>query len=164
MTNDAKFAATSVSDNEIFISRTFQAPRTVVFEAWTKAEHVRRWWDPSGMPLAVCEIDLRPNGAFRWVNLDGGGAELTFGGVYYEIVAPERLIFAVQTLPIKGNAVARLNFSESDGVTVLEMTIAFDSIEDRDTLLEMRMDDGTARTLENLAEYIRQNTRLFGSN
>ena len=53
------------SDREIVITRAFDAPRTVVFDAWTKAEHVAHWWDPSGAPLAVCEIDLRPAGAFR---------------------------------------------------------------------------------------------------
>ena len=59
---------TTPSDREIVITRAFDAPRTVVFDAWTKAEHVAEWWDPSRTPLAVCEIDLRPNGAFRFVN------------------------------------------------------------------------------------------------
>ena len=52
----------------IMVTRLFDAPPSAVFEAWTKAEHVAHWWDPSGAPLAVCEIDLRPGGAFRWIN------------------------------------------------------------------------------------------------
>jgi uncharacterized protein YndB with AHSA1/START domain len=52
----------------ITVTRRFDVPPSAVFEAWTKTEHVAHWWDPSGAPLAVCEIDLRPGGAFRWVN------------------------------------------------------------------------------------------------
>lgn len=72
--NIGPVAITTPGDRQIVITRLFDAPRALVFEAWTKAEHVARWWDPSGVPLAVCEIDLRPNGAFRWVNRapDGG--------------------------------------------------------------------------------------------
>ena len=55
---------TTPGDSQIVVTRLFDAPRALVFEAWTKAEHVVHWWDPSGTPLAVCEIDLRPNGAF----------------------------------------------------------------------------------------------------
>jgi uncharacterized protein YndB with AHSA1/START domain len=68
----------------------------VVFEAWTKAEHVAHWWDPSGLPLAVCEIDLRPNGAFRCVNRGPKGEGHSFTGIYREIAAPERLVFTVR--------------------------------------------------------------------
>ena len=68
MKNTGTFTVTTPTDREIVLTRIFDAPRAVVFEAWTKAEHVANWWDPSGVPLSVCEIDLRPNGAFRWVN------------------------------------------------------------------------------------------------
>jgi uncharacterized protein YndB with AHSA1/START domain len=66
LTNNLEaFHITTPSDREIVMTRGFDAPRSYVFEAWTRAEHVKQWWDPSGAPLAVCEIDLRPNGAFR---------------------------------------------------------------------------------------------------
>jgi hypothetical protein len=68
MENAKRAKVTTLSDREIVITRVFDAPRSIVFEAWTKAEHVVHWWDPSGAPLSVCEIDLRPNGAFRFVN------------------------------------------------------------------------------------------------
>ena len=77
---------TTPGDRQIVMTRLFDAPRAVVFEAWTKAEHVTHWWDPSGVPLAVCEIDLRPNGAFRWVNrAPDGGEGHSFSGIYREI-------------------------------------------------------------------------------
>jgi uncharacterized protein YndB with AHSA1/START domain len=66
--NIATVKIATPTDREIVITRIFDAPRAVVFEARTNAEHVAHWWDPSGMPLAICEIDLRPNGAFRWVH------------------------------------------------------------------------------------------------
>jgi uncharacterized protein YndB with AHSA1/START domain len=123
--------------------------RAVVFEAWTKAEHVAQWWDPGGVPLAVCEIDLRPNGAFRWVNrAPDGGEGHSFTGNYREIAPPERLVFAGLA------GIATLVFTEDGKKTKLTMTIACATSKDRDALLQMRVDDGTAQTLENLAAYL----------
>jgi uncharacterized protein YndB with AHSA1/START domain len=144
---------TTPTDSEIVITRIFDAPRAVVFEAWTKAEHVAHWWDPTGVPLSVCEIDLRPNGAFRWVNSAHGG-DHTFTGTYREITAPERLVFAARIFPSRPDPVTTLIFSEEGGKTKLTMTIECKSVEDRDALLQMRIDAGTARTLENLAGYL----------
>ena len=72
----------------LVMTRTFDAPREDVFEAWTTPEQVALWWDPTGAPLAVCEIDLRPGGAFRWINQGEIGAKHPFAGVYREIVPP----------------------------------------------------------------------------
>jgi uncharacterized protein YndB with AHSA1/START domain len=153
MKNARTFEVTTPTDCEILLTRIFDAPRAAVFEAWTKAEHVKHWWDPSGVPLAACEIDLRPNGAFRWVNSAHGG-EHSFTGTYREIVAPERLVFTVKILPSRPAPVATLLFSEDSGKTKLTMRIECNSLEDRDALLQMRIDVGTGRTLENLAEYL----------
>jgi uncharacterized protein YndB with AHSA1/START domain len=137
----------------IVITHVFDAPRAAVFDAWTKAEHVTHWWDPNGEPLAVCEIDLRPNGAFRWVNRDG--ADYPFTGTYLEVAAPERLVFTAQAFSGSPESVGTLIFTEDGQRTKLTMTIECKSIEDRDALLEMRVDVGTAQTLKNLAEYLR---------
>ena len=153
MGNTGTFTVTTPTDHEIVLTRIFNAPRAVVFEAWTKAEHVANWWDPSGVPLSVCEIDLRPNGAFRWIN-SAHGMEHSFTGTYCEITAPERLVFAVRIIPSRPDPVATLIFSEEGGKTKLTMTIECKSVGDRDALLQMRIDVGTARTLENLAEYL----------
>ena len=139
----------------IVMMRTFDAPRSVVFEAWTTAEHVARWWDPSGVPLAVCDIDLRPGGSFRWVNGGPSGVEHPFTGTYREIAAPERLVFSARNHPSGPESLATLTFIEETGKTTLTMTIECHSIGDRDAMLQMRVDAGTARTLENLAEYLR---------
>ena len=138
-------------DRQIVVTRIFDAPRAVVFEAWTKAEHVAHWWDPSGVPLAICEIDLRPNGAFRWVNrAPDGGEGYSFAGIYREINPPRKLVFTSQL----GTGVSTLLFTEEGEKTKLTITIECGTKNERDALLEMRVDAGTAQTLENLAAYL----------
>jgi len=144
------------SDREIRITRSFDATPETVFDAWTKPEHVARWWDPSRRPLARCEIDLRPGGAFRFEHQpsdDGPGH--VFAGVYREITRPARLVFATPSVS-GGESIGTLEFQERDGVTTLVMTIACQSTADRDALLRMRVDVGTVRTLENLGEFLAQ--------
>ena len=148
-TNIGPVTITTPGDRQIVITRIFDAPRALVFEAWTKAEHVAHWWDPSGVPLAVCEIDLRPNGVFRWVNrAPDGGEGHAFTGNYREIAPPERLVFAGLA------GIATLVFTEDGKKTKLTMTIECATSKDRDALLQMRVDAGTAQTLENLAAYL----------
>jgi uncharacterized protein YndB with AHSA1/START domain len=143
---------TTPSDRQIVVTRLFDAPRALVFEAWTKAEHVAHWWDPSGVPLAVCEIDLRPNGVFRWVNRSPDGGEgHTFTGNYREIVPPERLTF---TPPSSPEQVSTLVFTEEGKKTRLTITIECATKEERDAMLRMGVDAGTAQTLANLAAYL----------
>jgi uncharacterized protein YndB with AHSA1/START domain len=153
MKYDGGFNVTLATDREIRLTRTFEAPRAAVFDAWTKAEHIKHWWDPSGVPLSSCEIDLRPGGSFRWVNSAHGG-EHAFTGTYREIKPPERLVFTVKIFPSSPGALTELIFSQRGSQTKLTMRIECASIEDRDALLQMRVDAGTARTLENLALYL----------
>lgn len=141
------------SDREIVIERTFQAPRDVVFDAWTQAEHVKWWWDPSRQPLDVCEIDLRPNGIFRFVPAGTDGGRRTFVGRYREIRRPHRLEFVTPS-PSGAESIGRLVFDEHDGATRLTLTIECVSREDRDALLQRRVEQGTMRTLNALAEYL----------
>ena len=140
----------------IMLTRLFDAPPSAVFEAWTKAEHVARWWDPTGAPLAICEIDLRPGGAFRWINQGDKGLEYPFTGTYRKIAPPHGLVFAARTFPSSPESIATLSFTEDSGGTKFIMTIECQSIEDRDALLAMRVDVGTARTLENLAAFLHE--------
>jgi uncharacterized protein YndB with AHSA1/START domain len=148
------------SEHEIVITREFSAPRALVFETWTKPDHVAQWWDPNRIPLAVCEIDLRPGGAFRFVNDGRGGMNHSFAGVYREIDPPTRLVFASAS-PSGAESIGTLLFNGHDDKTTLTMTIACASKADRDALLAMRVDVGTARTLDNLEQYLalRDHTR-----
>jgi uncharacterized protein YndB with AHSA1/START domain len=138
----------------IVMTRTFDAPRAVVFEAWTRPQHVARWWDPSGTPLAECEIDLRPGGHFRWINRGPSGIDHPFTGTYRDILPPERLVFTSRSSPSGPESVGTLILAEQAGKTMLTITIECGSVAERDAMLAMRVDAGTARTLENLADYL----------
>ena len=153
MMDIGSMTVTTPGDREIVMTRLFEAPRSVVFKAWTHPEHVAQWWDPSGTPLSRCEIDLRPKGTFRWVH--AGSAAHEFSGTYLEITAPERLVFTVAMFPKRPAPLATLLFTEFGARTRLTMTIACASTADRDALLQMRVDEGTSLTLRNLAEYLK---------
>ena len=146
------------TEREIVITRLFDAPRTLVFEAWTTAEHVARWWDPGRVPLARCDIDLRPGGSFRFVHAAPAGKGHAFAGVYREIEPPSRLVFTT-TSPSGATSTGTLVFSARGETTLLTMTIACASEADRDALLAMRVDVGTARSLDNLEEYLAASRR-----
>jgi uncharacterized protein YndB with AHSA1/START domain len=152
LNNIGPVTITTPGDRRIEITRLFDAPRALVFEAWTKAEHVAHWWDPSGVPLAVCEIDLRPGGAFRWVNrAPDGGEGHSFSGIYREIVPPEKVVFTAPDSPDRGST---LVFTEEGKKTKLTITIQCATKQEREAMLQMRVDAGTAQTLENLAAYL----------
>ena len=92
--NSESFRMTTPSDLEIRLTRMFDAPRALVFEAMHTPEHVKQWWGclAQGYPVPVCEIDLRPGGTWRFVNRLPNGKEVAFHGVYREIARPERVV------------------------------------------------------------------------
>jgi uncharacterized protein YndB with AHSA1/START domain len=131
----------------IILTRVLAAPREQVFEAWTRAEHVTCWWDPTGEKLAECEIDLRPGGAFRFVDQHSPGAR-QFAGVYREITPPRHLIFEAM------GAIGRVILDETGGKTLLTVRIECGSAEQLEQYLKMGIGDGTAKTLDNLVVYV----------
>jgi uncharacterized protein YndB with AHSA1/START domain len=144
------------TDCAIEIVRIFHAPRTAVFDAWTQSEQIALWWDPRRQPLAACEVDLRPGGAFRFVPRGAADTAYAFVGEYREISPPARLVFATPG-PSRGNeTVGTLIFEERDGRTILTITMSCASRADRDALLKARVDTGTVHTLDNLHVYLAQ--------
>ena len=131
----------------IVLTRTFAAPRKQVFEAWTRPEHVTCWWDPAGHPLAECEIDLRPGGAFRFVNQHSPAAH-QFAGVYREIAPPDYLVFEAM------GAIGRVILEEISGKTHLTVRIECGSAALLEQYLKIGIDTGTAKTLDNLVAYV----------
>jgi uncharacterized protein YndB with AHSA1/START domain len=130
----------------IILTRTFAASREQVFEAWTRPEHVTCWWDPAGDALVECEIDLRPGGAFRFVNRHSAGAH-EFAGVYREIAPPDYLIFQAM------GAIGHVILKEIGGKTHLTVKIECGSAAQLEQYLKMGVDTGTAKTLDNLVAY-----------
>jgi len=129
----------------IRFKRVFDAPKTELFEAWTRPEHVTWWWDPAGGPLAACEIDLRPGGAFRFVTK--GQPDMAFAGTYREISPPDRLVFEAMA------ATGRVVFQEAAGKTHMTVEIECQSAEHLDQFLQAGIDIGTSQTLDNLVAY-----------
>jgi uncharacterized protein YndB with AHSA1/START domain len=138
------------------ITRTFAAPRALVFEALTRPEHVRRWYGLRRLTLVVCEIDLRPGGAWRYVMSDpDSGAEFGFSGVYREITPPERVVSTecFELMPDHDYLVT-VTLDEQEGLTTLRSHLLYKSVEDRDGHLHSGMEAGVRETDERLAELL----------
>jgi uncharacterized protein YndB with AHSA1/START domain len=144
------------TDREIVLRRVFDAPRRLVFEACTKPEHLACWWGPRRFTLQACEMDLRPGGAWRFVQRGPDGNAYAFRGVYREIVPPERLVYTFEFEGMPGRvALETLTFDEQDGKTTLTNTMLFDSVEERDGMLQSGgMEAGAAESWDRLAELL----------
>jgi len=146
------------SDREIAITRVFDAPRKLVFDAHTKPELVKRWLlGPPGWSMPVCEIDLRVGGKYRWVwRHDRDGTQMGMGGVYREIAAPERLVaterFDEAWYP--GEALNTLVLVEQGGRTTLTQTMLYESRAARDGVLKSGMEKGLTASYDRLAELL----------
>jgi uncharacterized protein YndB with AHSA1/START domain len=143
------------SDREIRITRVFDAPRALVFEAHTRCEHLEKWWGPRGFTLISCEMDFRAGGAWRFVQRGPDGNEYAFRGEYREIVPPERITWTFEFEMMPGHvSVETVAFEERDGRTTVTVTSLYDSVEDRDGVLRSGMEGGLRETWERLAEHL----------
>jgi uncharacterized protein (TIGR03086 family) len=145
------------SDTEILITRTFQAPAALVFEALTTPEHVRNWWGFETAPLVVCEIDLRVGGAWRYVTRDADGRELGWHGDYREIEAPQRIVSTevFEGFPDAGS-LNTMTLTEVDGLTTLQTVVLHTSRENRDGHVNSGMEGGMQHTFDRLERLLEQ--------
>jgi uncharacterized protein YndB with AHSA1/START domain len=140
--SDHKTRITTPTDREIVLTRDFTAPKELVFELWTKAEHMRRWIGSAGVTIPECEIDFRVGGKFRVVmqSEGGGGGELC--GEYTAIARCDRIIFNERWLPIpNSDHVVTLTFVEKNGITTMTQHILHQSKENRDGHLQSGLDE-----------------------
>jgi uncharacterized protein YndB with AHSA1/START domain len=143
------------SDLEIELTRVFNAPRRLVFEAHSKCEHVRHWWGTRGDTMTVCNMDFRPGGTWRYVVRNKSGKEHGFGGVFREIVPPERFVWTFGFDGMPGQpGVEIYSFEERDGKTTLTTYAKFDSIEQRDGVIASGMERGAAEMWDRLEEFL----------
>jgi uncharacterized protein YndB with AHSA1/START domain len=150
-----QLTVTTPSDREIVLTRVFDAPRDLVFEAHTSCEHISRWWGPRRYEVSSCEMDFRPGGAWRFVQRGADGTEHGFRGEFREIVRPERIVWTFEYEGMPGHvSVDTLTLEERDGKTALTATSLFDSVEDRDGMLQSGMQEGAAETWDRLVEYL----------
>src|SRR2546423_13944508 len=153
---------TTAGDRELVLTRVFAAPRTLVFDAHTKPELVKQWLlGPPGWSMPVCEMDVRVGGTYRWVwRHDRNGTEMGMGGVYREIVQPERLVtterFDEAWYP--GEGLNTLVLVERGGRTTLTPTMRYESREGRDAVLKTGMEKGLAASYYRLAGLLASET------
>jgi uncharacterized protein YndB with AHSA1/START domain len=152
-TGNGGLTVTTPSDREIVMTRVFDAPRTLVFEAHSTCEHLRKWW-ARGNPMD-CEQDFRPGGTYRFVEHAPDGEDYAFRGEYREIAAPERIVQTFEFEGMPGKVlVETLVFTEEGGKTTLTSTSVFDSVEDRDGMLQSGMETGARQSMDALAELL----------
>jgi uncharacterized protein YndB with AHSA1/START domain len=141
------------ADDQILITRAFNAPAHLVYKAWTTPELVRRWWHAKRGEVTVAEIDLRVGGAWRYVMIAEGGFEVGFHGEYREIVPNERLVSTevFEGMP-EAEALNTLTFTEVDGRTTVEMLVQHQTKEHRDAHVNSGMEAGLQDALDLLEE------------
>jgi uncharacterized protein YndB with AHSA1/START domain len=131
------------TDREVVITRVVDAPRRVVFDAWTNPKHVSQWMTgPEGWTMPVCQIDLRPGGSWHFVWRKSDGSEMAMTGTYREVVPPERLVHTETWGPEWPETVNTLVLTESGGQTTMTLTITYPSREARDAALKTGMKGG----------------------
>jgi uncharacterized protein YndB with AHSA1/START domain len=159
--NKDSFKVTTLSDHEIRLTRLFDAPRHLVFEAMTKPEHVREWWGRlgDGYSVPVCEIDLRVGGKWRFVNRHPRG-EAAFNGEYREIAPPSRVVFTeiFEEFP-DAVSVVTADFTEEGGKTRLTATVRYPSLEVRNMVLTSGMAKGAAISYDRLDDLVAEMQR-----
>ena len=145
-------------DREIVMTRVFDAPRKLIFDAFTKPELLKQWLlGPPGWSMPVCEIDLRVGGRYRYVwRRDSDGTEMGCGGVYREIVPPERLVHTEQfdNPWYPGESLITTVLDEQLGKTTLTATMLYESRDARDGILKSGMESGVAASYDRLAELL----------
>jgi uncharacterized protein YndB with AHSA1/START domain len=165
----AKMAAEWFADREFVISRVFDASRELVFKAWTDPKQMAQWWGPDGFTNPVCELDVRPGGAWRIVMRGTDGSEYPAKGVYIEVSGHERLVMTIDhsDLPEEWHDMVNPNrpkgqgkpaieglltvtFEDHGGKTKLTVRIRFESASIRDSMLKIGMNEGWSQSLERL--------------
>jgi uncharacterized protein YndB with AHSA1/START domain len=154
----AELKITTAGDRELVMTRIFEAPRKLVFDAHTKPELVQRWLlGPPGWSMPVCEMDVRVGGKYRWEwRHDRDGTTMGMGGVYREVAAPERLVATEQfdEAWYPGEALNTLVLAEQDGRTTLTQTMRYASREAREAVIKSGMEKGVAASYDRLDDVL----------
>jgi uncharacterized protein YndB with AHSA1/START domain len=151
-----KATVTLPSDLEILITREFDAPKRLVYKAWTTPELVRRWWSGHQGEMTTCEMDLRVGGRWRYVMVAEGGFEVAFHGEYREIVPNERIVttqvYELPGAPEDEGVLNIVTFTETAGRTTLTLLVQATSREERDAILDSGMEVGMQQQLDLLEQ------------
>jgi uncharacterized protein YndB with AHSA1/START domain len=150
--------AVSFAEREITITRVFDAPRALVFKAWTDPKHVAQWWGPQCFTNPVCEMDARPGGALRIVMRAPDGGEYPMKGVFREVIAPERLVFTNTAVDNDGNHIIEglttVTFADEGGKTKLTLHTRGTAMVDYAAKFLQGMEMGWTQSLEKLTAHL----------
>jgi len=151
MTNSGSAVVTLPTDTQILITRVFDAPKHLVYKAWTTPELIKRWWGGDRGEVRVAEVDLRVGGKWRYVMMAHGTFEVAFHGEYREVTPNERVVSTQIFEPIPDvEAVVTITFTESDGHTTLTMLVQHPNQESRDGHINSGMEDGMNEAMDHL--------------
>ena len=140
---------------EIVITRSFDAPRDLVFKAFTDPEAVGQWWGLDSTETVVDQLEARPGGRWRFVEREGDGGEYGFHGVYHDVQAPERLVYTFEFEGMPGHVLLEtVVLEDQGGRTLVTDTSVFQSVADRDGMLQSGMETGAAESYRRLDEYL----------
>jgi uncharacterized protein YndB with AHSA1/START domain len=171
--NAGRSAATNGGEQELVITRVFDAPRELVFKAWTEPERLMRWWGPKGFTTPFCTMDVRPGGVFHHCMRSPEGRDFWSKGVYRDVVAPERIVFTDSFSDEEGNLVSPTYYGMSpDWPTETLVTVTFAEQEGKTTLIlratvgsapaseRHQAQQGWTESFDRLADYL-ANERTF---
>ncbi len=151
MKNTGMLRVAMQGDREVVMTRVFDAPREMVFDAFHKPELLKRWFGPRGFTLTVCEVDEH---GFRFVLRGPDGREMGMRGVWKEVVRPERSVHAESFDDYPGESLVTAVYEESGGRTTLTVTVEYPSREVRDAVVASGMEHGAAESYDKLAEML----------
>lgn len=149
MTNTGKLKVTPHGDRAVLMTRVFDAPRQLVWDAFAKPELLKRWFGPHGHSLAVCDVDHRVGGAFRFVIRRPDGVAIGMRGRYVELLAPERSVHIESFDDFPGESTVTAVFTEQDGKTTLTATVEYPTTQVRD-MVAPQMEPGAAESYDRL--------------
>jgi uncharacterized protein YndB with AHSA1/START domain len=139
----------------IVITRTFDAPARLVWDAMTSAEHMPKWWGPRSCPMSKCVIDFRVGGKYLWATRVPDGSEHEFYGVYREIVPGKRLVYTQTYAPFPdAAAVVTISFAEENGKTQVVTHVLHEKVEHRDAHVSSGMESGLIESYERVDELL----------
>jgi len=152
---------TTSNDRELILVREFDAPKSVVYNVWTKPEHVAKWWGCDTLVNVVCETDIRVGGAYRYVNRDANGKEHPFTGIYREIVPNERLVYT-QIYDVapwsEHEALVTTIFTEELDRTTVTVHIGSTTGEPFNPMVLKGMESAIGSSIQRMSEYVKQQT------
>ena len=154
MKNTGTLKVTTPSDREVMMTRVFDAPRAMVFDAFTKPELLKRWMGPRGWSLVVCEGEFTTGSTWRFVLRGPDGAEMGMRGKVKEAVRPERVVHSESFDDYPGDSLVTTLFTEKGGVTTVTITVRYESKQIRDAVVASGMEHGAAESYDKLAELL----------